>query len=60
VEPPTQVTEADLAPLRGIGATAIEQLRQALAAAGLSFAPRELNQAGPPPAGQLWVAADIR
>jgi len=34
----TQVTEADLAHLHGIGATAIEQLRQALVAAGLSFA----------------------
>ena len=35
----TQVTEADLVQLHGIGATAIEQLRQALVAAGLSFAP---------------------
>ena len=34
----TQVTEADLARMHGIGTTAIAQLRHALAAAGLSFA----------------------
>jgi hypothetical protein len=34
----TQVSEADLGRLHGIGPKAIEQLRQALAADGLSFA----------------------
>jgi hypothetical protein len=34
----TQVTEADLARMHGIGTTAIAQLRHALAAVGLSFA----------------------
>ncbi len=34
----TQVTEADLARMHGIGHKAIAQLRDALAAAGLSFA----------------------
>ena len=34
----TQVTEADLARMHGIGPKAIAQLRDALAAAGLRFA----------------------
>jgi len=34
----TQVTQADLARLHGIGPKAITQLRDALVAAGLSFA----------------------
>lgn len=34
----TQVTEADLARMHGIGPKAISQLRGAFAAAGLSFA----------------------
>jgi hypothetical protein len=34
----TQVTEADLARMHGIGPKAISQLRDAFAAAGLSFA----------------------
>jgi len=34
----TQVTEADLAQMHGIGPKAIARLRDALAAAGLSFA----------------------
>jgi hypothetical protein len=34
----TQVSEADLGRLHGVGPKAIEQLRQALAASGLSFA----------------------
>jgi predicted flap endonuclease-1-like 5' DNA nuclease len=34
----TQLTEADLARMHGIGPKAISQLRDALAAAGLSFA----------------------
>jgi hypothetical protein len=38
VEQLTQVTEADLARMHGIGPKAIAQLRDALAAAGLSFA----------------------
>jgi hypothetical protein len=36
----TQVTEADLARMHGIGPRAIARLGDALAAAGLSFAPR--------------------
>jgi hypothetical protein len=38
VEQFTQVTEGDLAQLHGVGPKAIAQLRDALAAAGLSFA----------------------
>jgi hypothetical protein len=34
----TQVSEADLGRLHGIGPKAIEQLRQAMAVGGLSFA----------------------
>ncbi len=34
----TQVTEGDLARMHGVGPKAIAQLRDALAAAGLSFA----------------------
>jgi hypothetical protein len=34
----TQVSEADLGRLHGVGPKAIDQLRQALAASGLSFA----------------------
>jgi hypothetical protein len=34
----TKVSEADIGRLHGVGQRAIEQLRQALAASGLSFA----------------------
>ena len=39
------MTEADLVRMHGIGSKAISQLRDAFAAAGLSFATENLNQA---------------
>lgn len=47
-----QVTEADLARMHGIGAKAIDQLRQALAAAGLSFASRPSDGRHPRSSGE--------